>query len=59
MIRIDQLTCDGCGCCVSVCSQDTLVVDEKKLTCLEERCSQCGDCILACPVAALRGEDHG
>jgi len=59
MIRIDQLTCDGCGCCIAVCPQDALVLDEKYLSWLEERCSQCENCILACPVTALRVVEHG
>lgn len=56
MIRINQLACDGCGCCIAVCAQDALALSEKELSCTHEQCTACRRCIQACPIGALGDE---
>ena len=53
MIIIDQMKCDGCGTCISVCRSDALLLEEK-LSCIENSCTDCGFCVKICPFDALR-----
>jgi len=45
---IDQKACSYCGCCVSVCPSDSLMMGEENPQLIGE-CNECGICYLACP----------
>jgi len=51
---IDQLKCDGCGLCVSVCACGALVLVEKTVQAREvDECRWCTLCELVCPNEAI------
>jgi len=52
-VKINQLCCDGCGSCVAVCPSQALILNEKELQFLEERCIGCQKCVQACPLHAI------
>lgn len=51
-LNIDNIKCDQCGTCISVCPTDalslvdTILIDSK-------RCIMCKNCVCVCPVGAL------
>ncbi len=45
--------CDYCGCCVGVCPEDAIILEEARLTIVEDRCTNCAKCVWACPFEAL------
>jgi NAD-dependent dihydropyrimidine dehydrogenase PreA subunit len=54
IITINKDICDGCGNCVSACSEGALqIVDGKAQLVKEEFCDGFGDCIGECPTGAL------
>lgn len=53
MIRVNRETCDLCGVCVSVCSEDCLELTETYLKTDNKICIGCGFCVKVCPTAAL------
>jgi len=54
IITINEELCDGCGNCVSTCSEGALqVVDGKAKLVKEDFCDGFGDCIGGCPTGAL------
>jgi ferredoxin len=59
-IRIDSVKCTGCGLCVSVCKDFSLVLSEGKAQVSNEPmfgCIGCGHCMAICPEGAI--EIHG
>jgi len=54
IITINEELCDGCGNCVSSCSEGALqIVDGKAKLVKEDFCDGFGDCIGGCPTGAL------
>ncbi|HMK50079.1 MAG TPA: 4Fe-4S dicluster domain-containing protein [Thermodesulfovibrionales bacterium] len=59
IITIDKALCDGCGNCVSTCSEGALQLIEGKATLVKEDfCDGFGDCIGECPTGALKIEER-
>lgn len=59
-IRIDSEKCSGCGLCVSVCKDFSLVLSDGKAQVSNEPmfgCIGCGHCMAICPEGAI--EIHG
>ena len=50
---IIQEYCMYCGACAGVRVADAIDVQELKIVIDDEKCTKCGLCIKACPVAAL------
>lgn len=40
--------CINCGCCVNVCKNNALSIENNKIKFYEVNCIQCGECIRAC-----------
>ncbi len=58
IITIDEALCDGCGNCVSGCSEGALqLIDGKVKLVKEDFCDGFGDCIGECPTGALKIEE--
>ncbi len=58
IITIDEALCDGCGNCVSGCSEGALqLIDGKAKLMKEDFCDGFGDCIGECPTGALKIEE--
>lgn len=58
VITINEDLCDGCGNCVSACSEGALqIVDGKAILVKEDFCDGFGDCIGECPTGALTIEE--
>lgn len=53
LIEIKQNTCDFCGCCVGVCPEDAIELEEAHIEIVEERCTNCAKCVWVCPFEAL------
>jgi len=55
MIEIDEKLCNGCGNCVTGCSEGALkIIDGKAKVVNESFCDGFGDCIGHCPTGALK-----
>jgi len=57
VISIDHAICTGCGRCVSVCSDYSLVIENNK--CVQSKnplfgCVGCGHCMAICPTGAIQ-----
>lgn len=50
---IDQNLCIGCGKCAEICSQDTIVLKNKKAKIIKKGCIRCFCCHEVCPVKAI------
>jgi MinD superfamily P-loop ATPase len=53
LIEVIHSRCDLCGCCVGVCPEDALELNNKELKIIELRCTSCCKCVWSCPVEAL------
>jgi len=49
LIEILPNTCDFCGCCVGVCPEDAIELEEAHIEIIEERCTNCAKCVWVCP----------
>lgn len=59
IITIDDNLCDGCGNCVTACSEGALQITNDKATLVKEDfCDGFGDCIGECPTGALKIEER-
>ncbi len=52
-VKIDIVTCIGCGACVEVCPVQALAMEDDKAKCDADICIDCGACIATCPVQAI------
>jgi Fe-S-cluster-containing hydrogenase component 2 len=58
IITINKDLCDGCGNCVTACSEGALqIISGKASLVKEDFCDGFGDCIGECPTGALRIEE--
>ncbi|MBI5646466.1 MAG: 4Fe-4S binding protein [Ignavibacteriae bacterium] len=53
LIQIKDDACDFCGCCVGVCPEDAIELQEARITLIEDRCTNCAKCVWVCPFEAL------
>lgn len=54
VIRIDRNRCNGCGDCITACSEDVLALEGGKAVLIsEDYCDGFGLCLPACPAGAL------
>ena len=59
IVTIDVNLCDGCGNCVTACSEGALKITNGKATLVKEDfCDGFGDCIGECPTGALKVEER-
>jgi len=59
IVTIDENLCDGCGNCVTACSEGALKITNGKATLVKEDfCDGFGDCIGECPTGALKIEER-
>jgi NAD-dependent dihydropyrimidine dehydrogenase PreA subunit len=59
IITINAELCDGCGNCVSACSEGALqIIDGKAKLVKEDFCDGFGDCMGECPTGALKIEER-
>lgn len=59
IITINEELCDGCGNCVSACSEGALQILNGKAKLVKENfCDGFGDCIGECPTGALKIEER-
>jgi ferredoxin len=59
IIRIDEALCNGCGECVTACSEGALaMVDGKARLVKDQYCDGFGDCVGECPTGALVVEER-
>lgn len=55
-ITIDEIRCNGCGLCVSVCKNFSLIMENKKAKMAQNPlfgCLACGHCMMICPQEAI------
>jgi len=54
-MRIDEVSCTGCGQCVPYCPVGAIICDDDVATIDEEGCVECGTCLRAapCPSGAI------
>ena len=55
-IKIDDDLCNGCGLCVSVCKDFSLIIENKKAKLSTNPlfgCLACGHCVMICPEGAI------
>jgi len=56
-VIIDSQNCDGCGLCVKVCGDNTLIISDGKAAVSDSPlfgCIGCGHCMAICPNDAIR-----
>ncbi|MBR9976441.1 MAG: 4Fe-4S binding protein [Bacteroidetes bacterium] len=53
LIEIKPDTCDFCGCCVGVCPEDAIELQEASISIVEQRCTNCAKCVWVCPFEVL------
>ena len=59
IIKIDEEKCNGCGACVTACSEGALqIIDGKAKLVREDFCDGFGDCLGECPTGALVIEER-
>jgi ferredoxin len=55
-IRVDEAKCKGCGLCVSVCKDFSLIIEDQKAKEADNPifgCVGCGHCMAICPSGAI------
>jgi ferredoxin len=45
--------CIGCGSCVEMCPQKSIVTENVPYMIMQDHCLHCGNCLTACPVGAV------
>ena len=52
-VIINNTICNGCGLCVPVCPDQTIILEAGRATIRGEKCMECGHCLAACPQGAI------
>ena len=52
---INKQECDLCGACIGVCPSDAIQINADNISWSFERCLNCRQCELVCPVGAISG----
>lgn len=52
--KIKRKKCEGCGDCISHCSQQAISLIKEKAVIDKKRCIGCGECIIICPNSAIQ-----
>ena len=52
--KIKRKKCEGCGDCISHCSQQAISLVKEKAFIDQKRCIGCGECIIICPNGAIQ-----
>lgn len=52
--KIKRKKCEGCGDCISHCSQQAISLIKQKAVIDKKRCIGCGECIIICPNSAIQ-----
>lgn len=52
--KVIEKKCVGCGECAHHCSQEAILVVDKKACIDEDKCIGCGECILICPNESIQ-----
>jgi len=59
IIRIDETLCNGCGKCITACSEGAIELQDGKARVVSDRfCDGLGACLSACPKGALTIEER-
>ncbi len=54
IIRIDPDLCDGCGECITACSEDVIAIADGKAKLTDANyCDGFGECLPSCPTGAI------
>ncbi len=51
-MNIRRENCGYCGCCVGVCPESVLELEENSIQ-QHEGCIECGNCATVCPLGAI------
>lgn len=57
--KVNDLACNGCGLCVSVCKRNAISLENGVAKIADKDCRSCGQCIAICPLNAILEEKKG
>jgi len=52
MVVIDTTVCLVCGGCIDLCPKAAIIMDNDKVSVVQDKCIQCKICVQVCPVSA-------
>lgn len=53
MVKNNKDSCLWCGCCVGICPENAIFLNETVIEIDEEKCTDCMICVRGCPVGAM------
>lgn len=53
MIKNNKDSCLWCGCCVGICPENAIFLNETVIEIDNEKCTNCLICVRGCPVGAM------
>lgn len=51
--KVDSDLCNGCGICISVCTENAIIKNNKHIIIEKDKCQGCNLCIMKCPQKAI------
>lgn len=54
---VNHKLCNGCGICENICTENAIIIKDKKAIIEKEKCRGCNLCVLKCPKDAIRLEN--